>query len=115
MTTADPQASAVPQGSDGFNIVKVPEHHQYELREGESTIGFAKYREGPGSITFTHTVVDSAYEGMGLGSRIARHVLDEAVGNGLRIVPVCPFIAAYLRRHHDYDANVDWPAADDDA
>ena len=115
MTTAEPHSGPAAQGSDGFSIVRVAERHQYELRDGDLTIGFAKYREQPGRITFTHTVVDSAYEGRGLGSRIARHVLDEAVANKLRIVPVCPFIAAYLRRHHDYDASIDWPVTDVDA
>ena len=115
MTAVGPQGSSAAQGSDGFAIVKVAEHHQYELRDGDLTIGFAKYRERPDTITFTHTVVDSAYEGRGLGSRIARHVLDEAMENNLRIVPECPFIAAFLRQHHDYDANVDWPVADADA
>ena len=84
MTTAEPHSGPAAQGSDGFSIVRVAERHQYELRDGELTIGFAKYREQPGRITFTHTVVDSAYEGRGLGSRIARHVLDEAVADKLR-------------------------------
>lgn len=115
MTSAGPQDSSAARDSDAFSIVNVAERHQYELRDGDLTIGFAKYREQPGRITFTHTVVDGAYEGRGLGSRIARHVLDEAVANDLRIVPVCPFIAAYPRRHHDYDASIDWPVTDVDA
>jgi predicted GNAT family acetyltransferase len=34
-------------------------------------------------------------------------VLDDAVARGLRIVPYCPFIAAYLERHHEYSEYVD--------
>lgn len=94
---------------DPFTIEDVPDARQFELRDGETTIGFAEYRDRDGSRAFTHTVVDSAYEGQGLGSRLARFVLDDAVAQGKRIVPICPFIAAYLKRHHEYDGRVDWP------
>lgn len=97
--------------SDTFSIVPIPEHSEFELLDGDARIGYAKYERADTTIVFTHTVVESAYEGMGLGSRLARHVLDDAVANGLRIVPECSFIFAYLRRHHEYDAHVDWPDA----
>jgi predicted GNAT family acetyltransferase len=37
-------------------------------------------------------------------------VLDDAVARGERIVPLCPFIAAYLRTHPGWEGSVDWPA-----
>lgn len=96
---------------DEFTIADVAESSRYELRDGDTVIGFAQYREHPDRMVFTHTVVDNAYEGRGLGSRLARFVLEDAVARGKRIVPVCPFIAAYLRRHQDLGAQVDWPDA----
>lgn len=94
---------------DPFTILDVPDAGQYELHDGDTTIGFAKYSDRGDGRVFMHTVVDSAYEGQGLGSRLARFVLEDASASGKRIVPLCPFIAAYLKRHHDYDARVDWP------
>jgi predicted GNAT family acetyltransferase len=94
---------------DPFTILDVSDAGQYELRDGDTTIGFARYRDRDGSRVFEHTVVDSAYEGQGLGSRLARFVLEDASASGKRIVPLCPFIAAYLKRHHDYDSHIDWP------
>jgi len=94
---------------DEFTIVDCPDEDRYELREGDTAIGFAQYRIVERSIVFTHTVVDGGYEGMGLGSRLAKFVLDDAVAQNRRIVPVCPFISSYLKRHHEYDASVDWP------
>lgn len=118
MTTDLPQTTtaSAPSGvgnaaADTFSIVPIPEHSEFELLDGDVRIGYAKYERADTTVAFTHTVVDGSYEGKGLGSRLARHVLDDAVANGLRIVPVCSFIAAYLRRHHEYDANVDWPEA----
>jgi predicted GNAT family acetyltransferase len=53
--------------------------------------------------------VKPEYEGRGLGSRLAGFALDDAVARELTIVPVCPFISAYLREHPEYEASVDWP------
>jgi predicted GNAT family acetyltransferase len=51
---------------------------------------------------FTHTEVLTAFEGQGVGSRLARHVLDEARTKAMHIIPVCQFIAGYLRKHREY-------------
>ena len=83
---------------------------RYELKLDGELAGFAEYRTNPGRITFTHTVVFPEHEGKGLGSRIAKRVLDDAVASGDTIVPRCPFISAYLRRHPGvYDDSVSWP------
>ena len=85
------------------------ERHRYELLLDGEVAGFAEYRTRPGRIVFTHTVVLPGHEGEGLGTMLAKHVLDDAVARGERIVPYCPFIAAYLRRHEGYEEFVDWP------
>ena len=83
---------------------------RYELKLDGELAGFAEYRTNPGRITFTHTVVFPEHEEKGLGSRIAKRVLDDAVASGDTIVPRCPFISAYLRRHPGvYDDSVSWP------
>ena len=92
---------------DEFTIVSVPEQNRYELREGDTVAGFAEYQLTPDQIVFTHTVIDEAYGGRGLGSKLARHVLDDAVGTGKRIVPICSFIAAYVRKHRDWDEHLE--------
>ena len=42
------------------------------------------------------------FEGQGLGARLARFALDDARERGLRVVPLCPFIAAFVKRHPEY-------------
>lgn len=83
---------------------------RYELTLGDEVAGYAEFRTTPTSIVFTHTVVRPEFEGQGLGTRLAKFVLDDAVARGERIVPRCPFIAAYLREHDGYEASVDWPS-----
>jgi hypothetical protein len=46
--------------------------------------------------------VDEAHEGQGIGSRLAAGALDDIRGRGLTIVPLCPFVSAYLARHSEY-------------
>ena len=45
--------------------------------------------------------IDDAFEGQGLGSRLVRHVLDDARQHNLEVVPVCPFVRDYIARHPD--------------
>src|SRR3712207_7478230 len=48
-----------------------------------------------------HTEVDDQFEGRGIGSALARGELDAARADGLDVLPLCPFMAAYIRDHPD--------------
>jgi len=103
----------VTEPDDGSDVVvqDVPEGSRYEARVGDQLVGFVEYRALTGRITFIHTEVLPGSEGKGVGGRIARTVLDDARARGLRVRPLCPFIAAWIRRHPDYaDLVVDAPA-----
>lgn len=78
---------------------------RFELHTGEH-LALAEYIPAGTNIVFTHTEVPPALEGQGVGNRLAKHVLDYALENGLKIQPLCPFIAAYIRRHPEYAAHV---------
>ncbi|MET1058923.1 MAG: GNAT family N-acetyltransferase [Nocardioides sp.] len=63
--------------------------------------GIAEYRLRPGEIVFTHTEV--LREGQGVGSELARQALDAVrAKGGLKVVPLCPFIKAWIDEHPDY-------------
>jgi predicted GNAT family acetyltransferase len=64
--------------------------------------GRVEYLRTAGLIAFTHTEVDPAFEGKGVGSALARAVLDQAREWGLPVLPQCPFIASYIARHPEY-------------
>jgi predicted GNAT family acetyltransferase len=51
---------------------------------------------------FYHTVINEEYGGQGLAGQLATAALDETVGAGLGIVPVCPFIKKFLTKHPEY-------------
>ncbi len=85
----------------GVEIRDNRDENRYEIRVDGQVAGFAEYQLGHDSITFTHTEIYPAYEGAGLGSHLARGALDDVKARGLSVVPVCPFIAAYISRHPD--------------
>ena len=96
--------------SSGVVVRDNPEELRYEaLLDGH--VGLIRYRAEPGIVVLVHTEVDEAVEGTGVGSRLVRGALDDIRARGLRLVPLCPFVAAYLRRHpEDADLVTDDPA-----
>jgi predicted GNAT family acetyltransferase len=83
---------------------------RYELLDDDNVIGKAYYvpfdaADGPERIFF-HTVVDEAYGGQGLASRLASFALEDTVATATKIVPVCPYIKAFLRKHDEFAPDV---------
>ena len=71
---------------------------RYELPT-DAGPAIAAYQLAGDTITFTHTVVPEAAEGHGIGSKLIAGALADARAHGLKVVPQCPFVAAYLDRH----------------
>ena len=86
-----------------------PDRRRYEIHLDGELVGFSAYVPRPGLIIFTHTEVDDVLEGRGLGSRLAREALDDVRARGLKVTPLCPFIAAYIRRQPEYQDLVEPP------
>jgi predicted GNAT family acetyltransferase len=91
----------------GVSVSDNPEQSRYVATLDGSQVGFAEYRLDGSTIVFTHTEVDDAAEGKGVGSTLARTALDEARDRGLRVVPRCRFIAAFIGGHDEYLELVD--------
>lgn len=87
-----------------FSIVDDPAGKRFALLDGESVIGFAAYLEHDGRRVFYHTVVDEAYGGQGLASRLVAAALKETLDAGIAVVPVCPYVRSWLERHPDVAA-----------
>ena len=79
-----------------------PELEYYQIDVDGTRAGLAAYEIEGDVIAFTHTEVDDAHEGQGLGSRLIRYALDDARTRGLKVRPVCPFVKTWIRRHEDY-------------
>jgi predicted GNAT family acetyltransferase len=80
-----------------------PDKRRYEASVDSGVVaGFAEYRLRDGVIVFTHTEVDMAFEGQGIGSTLVREALDDARDRGLKVRPLCPFFKSYIERHREY-------------
>jgi predicted GNAT family acetyltransferase len=76
---------------------------RYEARVDGELAGSAYYDTADDLIVFTHTEVDDAFEGRGVGSALAKAALDDVRADGRRrVVARCPFIKGWIDRHPDY-------------
>ncbi len=71
---------------------------QFEITQGNQ-IAFLQYRRTDEHISLVHTEVPEALKGKGLGSQLVRAALDYAHFNQLKVIPICPFVKAYLQKH----------------
>jgi predicted GNAT family acetyltransferase len=82
--------------------------HRYEARVDGRLAGSAYYDAADDLIVFTHTEVDDAYEGQGVGSSLARAALDDVRADGRRsVVARCSFIKGWIDKHPDYQDLLD--------
>jgi predicted GNAT family acetyltransferase len=86
----------------GPKVVDNPDAGRFEVLVDGEVAGFAEYRRTASSVAFTHTVIDPAFEGRGLGSMLARGALDVTREARSSVLPFCPFIRGYIQRHPAY-------------
>jgi hypothetical protein len=75
---------------------------RFEIRLDGELAGFLRYRRHPTQIGLVHTEIFPSFEGRGLGSELIGSVLETAREQGLEVLPVCPFVQDYIRKHPDY-------------
>jgi predicted GNAT family acetyltransferase len=85
-----------------FRVQDNPAGGQYEATVDGVLAGFVAYDKSGTQITFTHTLVEPAFEGKGIGGRMASGALDDVRRHGYTVIARCPFIAEYIQRHPAY-------------
>jgi predicted GNAT family acetyltransferase len=83
-------------------VVDAPERKRFEASVDGEPAGFLVYRLRPGLLALIHTEVETRFEGRGLGGRLARFALDQARERGLAVLPFCPFVNDWMKRHREY-------------
>ncbi len=78
------------------------EKHRFEL-EVDGHIAHVVYRKRDDTITLVHTEVPKELGGRGVGSTLVRRVLETVRDSGLKVVPTCPFISAWMEKHPEFD------------
>jgi uncharacterized protein len=83
---------------DELRVIDNRSLRRYELRLGETVVGFIAYQTEQGAVLL-HTEVDPVFEGRGFGSRLVAGAFEDIRARRLSVVPICPFVRSYLRRH----------------
>ena len=79
---------------------------RYEVHVDGALAGFLEYRTIGEVIALVHTEVDEAYAGQGLGAQLAKFALDDAQARGVKVSPLCPFVAKYIDKHPEYRVTI---------
>ena len=88
--------------SDEVVVRNNSDHRRYEAYLGHTLVGHASYHSQPGIVTLLDTQVDERFEGRGVGSQLVGGILDDIRARDAKVLPVCPFVRAFLQRHPEY-------------
>jgi len=86
---------------DNLEIRDNPAQHRYEARL-DGHLAVVTYRREERRIIFIHTVVSPAIEGHGVAGKLVRAALDDAREQGVAVIPLCPYMVIFIRRHPEY-------------
>jgi hypothetical protein len=89
-----------------FELIHNEDGNQYEFHI-EGKVAKIEYILKPPKIYLTHTEVPSSFEKQGIGSQLVLKVLEELKMKKLAIVPLCPFVAASIKKHPEWIEIVD--------
>jgi predicted GNAT family acetyltransferase len=86
----------------GASIVDNRLGSRFELRLDGELAGFLVYQRDAGIVSFIEVTTDLRRAGQGLGLVLVRQALDAVSAEGLSVLPVCPFVRDFIRRHPVY-------------
>jgi uncharacterized protein len=79
-----------------------PAASRYELHAGGELAGIITYRLQGTTISLLHTEIEPAFQGAHLAGHLARFALDDARERGLAVLPFCPYVSSWIKRHPEY-------------
>lgn len=79
-----------------------PSELRYVLLDEGTEIGEEAYVDTGDERILFHTLVAESHAGKGLASVLVRAVMRDIVDRGMKVVPVCPYVKAWLPKHPEY-------------
>ncbi|BBH71654.1 N-acetyltransferase [Actinoplanes sp. OR16] len=91
-------------GTVSITVTDAPERERFEAHDEDGTLaGVVTYQLTGNIVVYTHTKVEPAFEGHGVGALLATAVMDDARARNRTVVPICPFLSEWLEKHKEYD------------
>lgn len=87
---------------DDYELIDNEAKKQYEYHIDGQIARIEYIKTVNNEIFLTHTEVPEALEGRGIASSIIGKALADVERQGLRLVPLCPFVAGYIQRHPEW-------------
>ena len=91
----------MPEADKTGEVVNNTSKHRYELTV-DGHLAATYYAISDGVITFIHTEVPPELGGKGIASRLIRGALDQVRADGLKVIPQCPFVKAFIEKNASY-------------
>ncbi|MGZ3114007.1 GNAT family N-acetyltransferase [Streptomyces sp. H62] len=83
-------------------VERADAERRYEILVDGRRAGLTAYRDAGVQRVFFHTEIDEAFAGQGLAPQLVGQALLDVRASGMRIVPVCPYVAKFLKRHDEF-------------
>jgi predicted GNAT family acetyltransferase len=90
---------------ENLKVIDNKEKERFEI-DLDGKIALIDYSEQNGVVAMTHTEVPQEFEGKGVGSKLVKGALDLVKNENKRVRPLCTFVAAYIKRHPEYESLV---------
>ncbi|MEJ3405008.1 GNAT family N-acetyltransferase [Rathayibacter sp. YIM 133350] len=103
----DPEHAALAVPEPRVEVRRNEDGGRYELSIDDHIAGYSEFKLRDGQIIVTHTETLPSYKGRGVATTLVEAMLPDIRQRGERLVAKCPFVAEYLREHHDFDDIVD--------
>ncbi|HEX8197867.1 MAG TPA: GNAT family N-acetyltransferase [Pyrinomonadaceae bacterium] len=90
---------------ENLKVIDNKEKERFEI-DLDGKTALIDYSEQNGVVAMTHTEVPQEFEGKGVGSKLVKGALDLVKNENKRVRPLCTFVAAYIKRHPEYESLV---------
>ncbi len=84
-----------------YKLIDNENAKQYEFHI-DGFIAKIEYLKAQDQIFLTHTEVPGQLKGKGIGTELVKQVLEDIEQKKLRLVPLCPFVALYIKRRPEW-------------
>lgn len=88
-----------------FTLIDNAENKRYEFHI-DGHLPRIEYIKAQDNIYLTHTEVPTELEGKGIATKLVTSVLEDIKLKELTLVPMCPFVAMYIKRHPEWKSLV---------
>ena len=89
-----------------YTVDNNEQSQRFEIREGDE-LAYLEYRYYKNEVALMHTFVPKQLERKGIASTLSHYALEWAKKHQKAVIVYCPFVAAYLKRHTEYNSIID--------